>query len=118
MRPATFFHGGPAGLGIGDLIRPAISLGLEHERSLHQPHYNPHRVYVTQNREYAAMFATNRGGPIYEVAPIGRLLVDADARGSFHCSAAQIVAIHPLTRLETQPVTDRITDILKGARIA
>lgn len=115
VKAATLFHGGPAGLEVGDLIRPAVSLGLEHSRSAHQPHYNPHRVYVTQRRDYAAFFATHHSGLIYEVVPIGRLLVDQDARGSFHCSAAQVVAIHPPT-LETGAVTDQITRILKGAR--
>lgn len=94
MKPATLFHGGPAGLEVGDLIRPAVSLGIQHARTAHQPHYNAHRVYVTQRREYAEVFAQINEGPVYEVAPIGRLLVDLDARGSFHCSAAQIVAVH------------------------
>lgn len=117
MKPATFFHGGPAGLGVGDLIRPAIALGKEHGRSAHQPHYNPHRVYVTQRREYAIFFAINHGGPVYEVAPIGRMLVDRDARGSFHCSAAQIVAVHPVRQAETDLMTDRITRLIRGVNM-
>ena len=103
MKAATFYHGGPAGLSVGALIRPAISLGITCTRTAHQPHYNPHRVYVTQRREYAQVFAQIHRGVIYEVIPIGRLLVDQDARGSFHCSAAQIVALHPLTQI-TQEV--------------
>lgn len=113
MNPRTFFHGGAAGLEVGDLIRPAISLGLEHERSANQPHYNPHRVYVTQRRDYAQFFATSKRGSVYEVAPIGRLLVDQDARGSFHCSAAQIVAVLPP---HVEPVTDVITSFIRGGR--
>lgn len=113
MKARTFFHGGAAGLEVGDLIRPAISIGREHPHTANQPHYNPHRVYVTQRRDYAQFFATANGGTVYEVAPIGRLLVDQDARGSFHCSAAQVVAVLPPL---VQPVTDVITSFIRGGR--
>ena len=111
MKASTLYHGGPAGLKVGDLIRPAISLGIQRgERSIHQPHYNPHRVYVTQRREYAQVFAQIHGGLVYEVLPIGRLLVDVDARGSFHCSAAQIVAVHQIS-----PVTVPVRRVARKA---
>lgn len=114
MTPTTFYHGGPAGLKVGDLIKPAISLGLQHPRSANQPHYNPHRVYVTQRREYAEMFAIGADGVVYEVVPIGRLLVDRDARGSFHCSAAEVVEVHARAPYVTVPIPGRIQ--WKGAR--
>lgn len=113
MKASTLYHGGPAGLSVGDLIRPAVSIGRAHARSAHQPHYNPHRVYVTQRRDYAEVFATVNDGLVYEVLPIGRLLVDPDARGSFHCSAAQIVAVHERQSI-TVPNPGRL--ISKGAK--
>lgn len=111
MKATTLYHGGPAGLAVGDLIRPAVSLGKVHPALRQQPHYNPHRVYVTQSREYAAWFATNHHGAVYEVHPIGRLLVDADARNSFTCSAAQIVAVHEIQDAETDKWSALITRV-------
>lgn len=104
-RALTLYHGGPPGLAVGDLIRPAIALdpARRGRPSYARPHYNPHRVYVTQLRDYAEFFAMYHEGCVYEVLPIGRLLVDHDARGSFHCSAAQIVAVHQRTAVEVKP---------------
>jgi hypothetical protein len=95
----TFFHGGPSGLNPGDLIRPAISLGISKVRTPNQPRYNPRRVYITQLRWYAELFANGQRGDVYEVRPVGRVLPDLDARHSFHCSCAEVVAVtlrHPV----------------------
>lgn len=96
---STYFHGGTAGLKPGDLIRPAISLGISKVKTPNQPRYNPRRVYITRLRWYAELFANGSRGDVYEVKPIGRALPDLDARGSFHCSCAEVVAVaarHPV----------------------
>lgn len=95
----TYFHGGVAGLQPGELIRPAISLGIERARTPNQPRYNPRRVYITRIRWYAELFANGHHGDVYEVRPIGRAIRDLDAKGSFSCSCAEITAV-----LATHPV--------------
>lgn len=95
----TFFHGGAPGLATGDLIRPAISLGIKKARTSNQPRYSPRRVYITRLCWYAALFANGTHGDVYEVRPVGRILPDPDARDSFTCSCAEIVAVlarHPV----------------------
>ncbi|WP_052433242.1 hypothetical protein [Streptacidiphilus carbonis] len=94
-----YFHGGAPGLKVGDLLRPAISLGKEHGRSPNQPNYSPHRVYLTRARWYADLFAHMGDGDVYEVRPVGRAVPDPDARGSFTCSCATVTAVlaqHPV----------------------
>lgn len=95
----TYFHGGAPGLNVGDLVRPAISLGITKVRTPNQPRYNPRRVYITRLRWYAELFANSAEGDVYEVRPVGRALADPDARSSFHCSCAEVVAVvarHPV----------------------
>ena len=95
----TYFHGGVPGLEVGDLIRPAISLGISKARTPNQPRYNSRRVYITRLRWYAELFANGHCGDVYEVRPVGRALPDLDARESFHCSCAEITAVvarHPV----------------------
>jgi hypothetical protein len=95
----TYFHGGVPGLQVGDLIRPAISLGIARVRTPNQPRYNPRRVYITRLRWYADLFANGHQGDVYEVRPVGRPLPDLDARHSFTCPCAEIVAVlarHPV----------------------
>lgn len=95
----TYFHGGAPGLKPGDLIRPAISLGIVKTKTPNQPRYNPRRVYITRLRWYAELFANGQQGDVYEVRPVGRAHPDPDARGSFCCSCAEIVAVaarHPV----------------------
>lgn len=96
---ACYFHGGAPGLKPGDLVRPAISLGITKIRTPNQPRYNPRRVYITRLRWYAELFANGQQGDVYEVRPVGRALPDLDARGSFCCSCAEVVAVvatHPV----------------------
>lgn len=96
---ARYFHGGPRGLRPGDLIRPAISLGIAKVRTPNQPRYSPRRVYITTLRWYAELFASGQQGDVYEVRPVGRALPDLDAKCSFHCSCAEVVAVaveHPV----------------------
>lgn len=108
-----YFHGGAHGLQPGDLIRPAISLGIEHVRTPNQPRYNPRRVYITRLRWYAELFANGHQGDVYEVRPVGRALPDLDARGSFHCSCAEVVAVlatHPV------PMPEQARGLLSAAQ--
>jgi hypothetical protein len=110
-----YFHGGPPGLQPGDLIRPAISLGIERLKTPNQPRYNPRRVYVTTIRWYAELFANGKQGDVYEVRPVGRALPDLDAKGSFHCSCAEVVAVvaaHPV------PMPERARQLLPAAQRA
>lgn len=108
-----YFHGGARGLQPGDLIRPAISLGIVRTKTPNQPRYNPRRVYITTIRWYAELFASGAGGDLYEVKPVGRALDDLDAKGSFHCSCAEVVAVlaeHPV------PMPERARQLLPAAQ--
>lgn len=108
-----FFHGGIPGLKPGDLIRPAISLGIDRAKTPNQPRYNPRRVYITRLRWYAELFANGAQGDVYEVRPVGRAIPDLDAKGSFHCSCAEVVAVvaeHPV------PMPERARVLLPAAQ--
>ena len=104
-----YFHGGAPGLKPGDLIRPAVSLGITRTKTPNQPRYTPRRVYITRLRWYAELFANGHEGDVYEVRPVGRPLPDLDAKGSFTCSCAEVVAVvarHPV------PMPDRARVLL------
>ncbi|MFB7461242.1 hypothetical protein [Streptomyces sp. NPDC056188] len=108
-----YFHGGVRGLKPGDLVRPAISLGIEKTKTPNQPRYNRRRVYVTTLRWYAELFANGSRGDVYEVRPVGRALPDLDAKGSFHCSCAEVIAIvaqHPV------PMPERARSLLPAVQ--
>lgn len=109
----TYFHGGDPGLAVGDLIRPATSLGIQRTPTPNQPRYNPRRVYITRLRWYAELFANGHRGDVYEVRPVGRAIPDLDARGSFSCSCAEVVAVvatHPV------PMPERARLLLPAAQ--
>jgi hypothetical protein len=99
QRPKRLFHGGAAGLNVGDHIHPAAAVGKQHPPSRNQPHYNPHRVYITGLRWYAELFAHLGRGDVYRVRPLGVTLPDRDAHGSYTCQTAvitHVVARHPV----------------------
>ncbi|WP_428950983.1 hypothetical protein [Streptomyces sp. cg35] len=93
------FHGGVAGLQRGDMILPAVAVNKVHEPGPHQQHYDPHRVYVTELRWYAQLFAHGQHGDVYRVRPVGVRLPDRDCRQSWVCQGAvvlDVVARHPV----------------------
>lgn len=81
----TYFHGGVAGLTVGDFIKPASRLGLSYEYT-RDAKYNPDNVYVTPTPEFARSFAAKAvgrlgqplDGAIYEVQVRGPLMNDPD----------------------------------------
>lgn len=85
MSTPTLFHGGIAGLRVGDIIEPgharktrdgcpyceARERGEAHQ-GLDGPSQRPDRVYATEHRLYAKQFASLWGrGDLYRVSPIG-----------------------------------------------
>jgi hypothetical protein len=83
------FHGTRAELAPGDILRPAAWLGLpERVKTLNQPRYSPHFVYVTERLDYAHVF-----GSVYEVEPIGALVPDPDAKQAHRCRRARVVRL-------------------------
>lgn len=119
-----YWHGGPAGLAVGDVILPASELS-------HMPGFyamedyadaDPNRVYVTTSPLIAESFAelvidwsrmppVKVHGAVYEVEPVGSVEPDPDYPGSgchFSCERARIVAV-------TKP---RIWTASRDARLA
>jgi uncharacterized protein len=73
------YHGGVPGLQPGDTILPAATSGaaIQNAGRLHRGD----RVYLTDSRETAAMYALEYdGGTVYEVQPDGPLEVDPESQ--------------------------------------
>jgi len=110
----TYFHGGVAGLRVGDRILPpsvtgapamADSLPADHDLAPRAAEVTDRsRVYLTTEVEYARAFAAlhpcgdrKRGGDVYRVEPAGDVEDDPDYHGepgrSVRCGSAVIVGI-------------------------
>ncbi len=103
-----YFHGGVPDLRPGDSVWSAAKLKLNfHYRNsavIRQPRYDPDFVYLTSHlgtaRAYAARYLTQFGqrrpGTVYEVEPVGAVLVDPDYGGSemfVMASHARVVSV-------------------------
>lgn len=89
------YHGGPAGLKRGDLIRSARELGLGNldDKGPNQPNYSPDFVYMTRRRNYAQLFAWGLKGAVYEVEAVGSYGPDPDAVDSFKARRARVLRV-------------------------
>jgi hypothetical protein len=80
----TFWHGGAAGIPVGDLLRPPTHTKDQSSVSVWSPQDSrADRVYFTIDRELARAFAailtpTFGHSALYRVQPIGELDVDPD----------------------------------------
>lgn len=100
-----YFHGGFGGLRVGDYVLPPSVTGAKSCASYGAASVcRRDRVYVTAHfenaREAAAMHPSGRG-KVYEVEPIGSLVVDPDSvmypgqeSWSWECEKARVIAIH------------------------
>lgn len=104
--PPVLFHGGQAGLRVGQLILPPATTGVKpaDERATYAPGvYRRDRVYMVTEAELARMFAalhpsgdTKRGGDVYRVEPLQGLERDRDCRTpgmSWQAPCARIAGI-------------------------
>lgn len=104
--PHPLFHGGHAGLRVGQLILPPSVTGVKpaNERADYPAGvYRPDRVYmvtdVEQARMYAALHPTGtptRGGDVYRVQPLQGLARDRDCKTpglSWEAPCARITGI-------------------------
>lgn len=99
----TYWHGGPNGLEPGDPILPASALA-----ALPAAHFrkdypcDPHRVYVTVDRELGLAYASNNvipgGGSLYRVDVLGDLAVDPDYPSGVSVSVEQAVILEVVAR--------------------
>ena len=93
---AVFYHGGVAGLAVGDFILPARQVGAEGD--LWYWGGDPEFCFVTtdiiQAWHNALYCEAERGaGAVYRVAPEGRLRLDVCESGwNFACRRARILA--------------------------
>lgn len=109
VTPGVYWHGGPTGLSIGDMIIPANELeqlpgfyGMSDYAIS-----DPNRVYITNVPLIAENFAAMKldwsqmpprkvPGAVYQVTPIGDVEEDPDYAGTgelFSCERARIEAI-------------------------
>jgi hypothetical protein len=111
--PRRLFHGGIAGLRVGDLIKPspphivdgcvicaARARGETYVDPLlgviDPPTGRPDRVYLTSDREYARWYAARSWrGALYVVDPIGELEPSTEDRFPTWCApAARVRAVY------------------------
>lgn len=120
---ALWFHGGPAGLAVGDLIIPLAELpgdSLEHVMTSVGNPADPKRVYLTEIKRVAHGFAARfanaptpgaRVGAVYRVQPVGELVPDADFPERARCWSAERAQV-------VEVVTAQVRDPVKvGNRI-
>jgi 8-oxo-dGTP pyrophosphatase MutT (NUDIX family) len=112
--PEVFYHGGPPGLHVGDMLLPATITGartstdrvldandghgisLEDRNVVRQMYRRreAHRVFVTKDLMAAAYFAKNHHGDVYQVEPLGNLADTTSMTFSeTTCASARIVAV-------------------------
>jgi hypothetical protein len=98
-RRKRFYHGGEAGLRVGDYILSPKEVGKDNMIGLN-PLHSEDRVYLTKNIGDAMYFASRSDNPlVYEVTPIGELEDDPDfptAGVSFACPKAKIIALYSI----------------------
>ena len=97
-RKLICYHGGPAGLKVGQRILPAGQTGARSTASYGAAGVcDPDRVYVTPDPKAAAMFASmhpSGDGRVYKVETVGQVEYDPDCQVpglSYVCEAAVIV---------------------------
>lgn len=107
--PGTrYYHGGPAHLHAGDWILPPCVTGAPTTHDYGAEHVcRTDRVYLTTDRNAAAMFAamcpskSGSMGRIYEVIPFGDLVDDPDCNQpglSVEAEKAQIIRAYDLPK--------------------
>lgn len=96
-RNKRYYHGGDAGLVVGDYILPPDLTGKDNMVGLN-PLRKKDRVYVTKDIAGAMFFASRSDSPmVYEVTPEGDVEDDPDHRTkgiSFACPKAKIIGFH------------------------
>jgi Rifampin ADP-ribosyl transferase len=96
-RNKRYYHGGDAGLVVGDYILPPDVTGKDNMVGLN-PLRKKDRVYVTKDIAGAMFFASRSDSPmVYEVTPEGDVEDDPDHRTkgiSFACPKAKIIGFH------------------------
>jgi hypothetical protein len=96
-RNTRYYHGGDAGLLVGQFILPSLVTGKDNMVGLN-PLWKKDRVYVIKDIAGAMFFASASKRPtVYEVTPEGDLENDPDDKikgRSFACPKAKIIAIH------------------------
>lgn len=104
--PQVLYHGGQAGLRVGQLILPPAVTGVKgsDQYATYAPGtYRRDRVYMTTDPEQARMFAAlhpsgtaARGGDVYRVQPLQGLARDRDCKTpglSWEAPCARILGI-------------------------
>lgn len=93
----ALYHGGVPGLFPGDVLLPPLVTGARSCADHDPEHCRPDRVYLTTDREEAAVYAALRGGgDVYEVEPLSELEpdpYDVDTTSSYATRAATVVAV-------------------------
>jgi hypothetical protein len=93
-----YFHGGNAGLEIGDYIRSPAETGAKQNGSVPSHIRGKDHIYMVRELVKAAPWAAHHPNPIiYEVEPEGDVEDDPDVDEpglSYRCPKAKIVAIH------------------------
>lgn len=108
----SYYHGGPPGLHVGDLILPPSETGVPScsEFGAAAVHRND-RVYLCTDINGAYLFAAmhpSGKGRVYEVEPIGGVEPDPDYNGppgeSVQVPRARIVRVIPLGRQDRDAI--------------
>jgi hypothetical protein len=94
---AVFYHGGVAGLAVGDLVLPGGQVDAPEDDDWYwsDPDFCFVTIDIIQAWHNALYCEAERGaGAVYRVAPVGRLRLDLCESGwNFACRRARILAV-------------------------
>lgn len=99
-----WFHGGLPGRVPGDLLLPASETGMDPRNCGDEIMSRGRFVYVTPSRDVARVYAEHARGLVYQVRPIGPLLVDPVDLRSFLLVAMATGTIGDLRRMGWEAV--------------
>ncbi|WP_129590875.1 NAD(+)--rifampin ADP-ribosyltransferase [Bradyrhizobium shewense] len=96
--PRPYFHGGNAGLKVGQYILPPAETGAAQNGSVPSHIRGKDHIYMVRDFVEAAPWAAHHESPIiYQVEPEGNVENDPDVEKpglSYRCPKAKIVAVH------------------------
>lgn len=100
---SALYHGGVPGLLPGDLLLPPAVTGARSCADYDPEHCRSDRVYLTTDREEAAVYAAVRalggGGDVYEVEPMSELEPDPpDLDTTTSSYATRAATVHAVVR--------------------
>lgn len=108
-----YYHGGVAGLQVGDMVEPYSVTGKASWGNVNSPRYRRDKVYISSDFTTAVSYAesgTDRpSNTVYEVEPIGEIEADFHCpKYQCHCDRARVLRVIPVTDAEVKAADDSL----------